>query len=211
MARKVAKRRQGRPVVGEASVGRDALIAAARRLLKDLPPARVTASAVAREAGADAALIRYYFGSRTALLLAVVDEMTAGVSNQIPAEEDARKALADHIRRTFQFTRSANSMQRLMIDELVGSQSPEVVKRMRDLNLGAVRSFSDLMVRDGGKELNAVDPLFLHLLIIGVADFYISAKPLVKLLAPPGSNMRDIDRAFETFAASVLLDGLRKR
>ena len=62
------RRRQGRPLGGEAAVGRDSVLSAATRLIQDQPPAQVTIAAVAREAHVDPALVRYYFGSREALL-----------------------------------------------------------------------------------------------------------------------------------------------
>ena len=65
------KRAKGRPVTGENDVGRERLITAAQTLLKTLPPARVTISRIAQEAGVDPALVRYYFGDRTRLLMAV--------------------------------------------------------------------------------------------------------------------------------------------
>ena len=62
----VVKRGKGRPA--EQSVGRDTLLETAKRLIKVLPPARVTISLIAREAGVDPALVRYYFGDRSKLL-----------------------------------------------------------------------------------------------------------------------------------------------
>ena len=57
------KRGQGRPVSGENDVGRERLLAATEKLLRMMPPAHVTISRIAREANADPALIRYYFGN----------------------------------------------------------------------------------------------------------------------------------------------------
>ena len=78
LAKSVPKKRgQGRPVSGGNDVGRERLLVATEKLLRTMPPARVTISRIAREANADPALIRYYFGNRAALLVAVVDRVTA--------------------------------------------------------------------------------------------------------------------------------------
>src|SRR6187549_2798373 len=69
----VSKRGKGRP--GDNSVGREALLATAKRLIEVLPPSRVTISLIAREAGVDPALVRYYFGDRSNLLFAVAESM----------------------------------------------------------------------------------------------------------------------------------------
>ena len=66
-----APRRKGRPMASARGVGKDVLIEATRALLQELPPAQVTSTAIARKAGADPALVRYYFGNRENLLFEV--------------------------------------------------------------------------------------------------------------------------------------------
>ena len=78
------KRGQGRPVSGENDVGRERLLAATEKLLRTMPPARVTIARIAQEAGVDPALVRYYFGNRAALLVAVVDEFIIVLRGGVP-------------------------------------------------------------------------------------------------------------------------------
>src|SRR4249920_3443005 len=102
------KRGQGRPVAGEKDVGAERLLDAAEKLLRELPPARVTITRIAQEASVDPALVRYYFGDRNSLMLAVVDRMTnhnASHTAQLSGVADI--SLADHIRLTLKLTRSA--------------------------------------------------------------------------------------------------------
>jgi len=67
-----ARRRQGRPHKDAPTVGREALIAATRNLTKTIPAGRITRLDIARAAGVDPALIRYYFGDKSKLLVAAV-------------------------------------------------------------------------------------------------------------------------------------------
>src|SRR5690606_15364045 len=130
---KPSKRKQGRPVAAETGVGRDGVLAAAIRLLQTLPPAQVSINAVAREAGVDQALLRYYFKHREALLFQAVREMIE-VDEREPGIEPPVDALEEHFRRTFRFTRSAKYMQRLMIEELDCASTPEVLEQVREWN-----------------------------------------------------------------------------
>lgn len=210
MAKSRSKRRsQGRPAVNV--VGRDGVLEAAKRLLHDLPPARVTISAIAREAGIDPALVRYYFGDRDNLLLAVVDLMLAGVPHQLPPDADAIATMEQRIRGTLTFTRSAKQMNRLMIDELAKSKSPQVRERQRMMNIAAADAIGKLMDRDHGATLIKVDPLFLHIALIGIFDFFVLAQPLIRNLVPGGTNMEELAHRFEDFVVRLMLDGLRKR
>src|SRR3982750_2873611 len=132
--KKAEKRGKGRPTASASGVGRESLVAAARSLLQELPPAQVTSTAVARRANADPALVRYYFGNRENLLFEVAKEIGEEANRPPPDDGDPLELLADMIHGTFRFTRSAKHMRRLMIEELDSATSPEVRAKMREWN-----------------------------------------------------------------------------
>jgi len=204
------KRGQGRPVVGENDVGKERLLAAAEKLLRELPPARVTIARIAQEASADPALVRYYFGNRTAMLLAVADRMTRNASHTAKltgAAPDA--ALADHIRLTLKFTRSAPFMHRLMIEELADAGTDESRARVRAMNLDLVSFYRQVLKADAGKTMQNVNPLFLHLLVLGTSDFFATAEPMIRELVPSNTNMDKLAAGFQEFLVKIVIDGLR--
>jgi len=112
---KRSKRSKGRPDAASKGVGRDALITAARQLLQELPPSQVTASAIARHAGGDPALVRYYFGNREALLLEVAKTIGREANATPPEVGDPVELLTDFIHATFRFTRSARNLSLIHI------------------------------------------------------------------------------------------------
>ena len=209
---KKQRRGKGRPVGSGEGVGRDSLIAAAKKLLQELTPAQVTIAAIAREAGADPALVRYYFGSREALLLEVTQQITMQAETEsAPAGLDPAAGLEDLIHRTFRFTRSARYMQRLMAEELSNVRSPEVREKLREWQRMAVDAYQELRERDGGAHLTDFTPLFVHLAVIGISDFFHSGEEVVKMLVPEGTDLAELEREYEAFIPRLLLDGLRKR
>lgn len=210
--RAVAKKRgQGRPVSGENDVGRERLLVATEKLLRTMPPARVTISRIAQEASADPALVRYYFGNRTGLLVAVVDRITAHPSLLTQPMDEPTAALANHIGKTVQLVRSASFMHRLMIDELAQDGNEESRARVRDMNFDLIAFYRELMRADGGRDLVEANPLFLHLAVLGASDFFSSAEPLIRELLPEGSDMEQLTAEFQKFLISLFLDGMRKR
>lgn len=214
MTERVKKRRQGRPA--DEGVGREKVIATARRLLEELPPAKISLSLIAREANVDPALIRYYFKDRTNLLLIVVQDMLARPAGDVRTvgagfSGDARKTFADRIKGLHRFIRSAKHMQRLMIDELAEAKSAEVRKSHREINLRAIEAYKKFMDSDDGKELRQVDPLFLYLTTVGIFDFFVSAQSLVRAVTPPDTNLEALSEDFEKFVLDLLLNGLRRR
>jgi AcrR family transcriptional regulator len=210
--RKTAARRgKGRPTASESGVGRDALIGAARELLQELPPAQVTSTAIAKRASADPALVRYYFGNRENLLFEVAKQIGAEANRPPPDEGDPLELLADMIHNTFRFTRSAKHMQRLMIEELDSATSAEVREKMREWNRQPLSNYAKLQELDEKGELRKFDPLFMHLAVVGISDFFASGAPLVELLVPAGTDMAERGRKYEEFVTRLLTDGVRKR
>ena len=167
------KRGQGRPVSGENDVGRERLLAAAEKLLRTMPPARVTISRIAQEANADPALVRYYFGNRAALLVEVVDRVTAHPHRDVRQKDDPVGALADNIARTVQLVRRAPFLHRLINDELEQEGTEDSRARVRAMNLDLVDFYRTLLEADGGRELVEMEPLFLYVAILGASDFFL--------------------------------------
>ncbi len=208
---KDSRRSKGRPDSATAGVGRDALITAARHLLQELPPAQVTASAIARRAGGDPALVRYYFGNREKLLLEVAKQIGEESNAVPPSEGDPVELLRDFIHATFRFTRSARNMQRLMLDELDSTSSPEMRDSLRQWNRVPVDFYAGLKELDEQGDLADFNPLFMHLAVVGISDFFVTGNPLVQLLVPEGTNMEELGKQYEAFVERLVLDGIRKR
>jgi AcrR family transcriptional regulator len=206
------KRNPGRPVSAGAPDAREALIQAARRLLEKNLPTQVTNSMIAREAGADPALIRYYFGDRSSLLLAVAEELMASVRAPRPASPmTAEQFLRWRISHTLRFARTARSMQRIMVDELAESESPAVRDAVRQSNQALVERYAQLLKTEVGDEVIDVDPLFLHVAIIGACEFFTAAQAVVRPLADPEVDSQTLAQQYEDFVCNLFLNGLRRR
>jgi len=206
------KRNPGRPHSADASDAREAILQAACRLLKDKLPTQVTNSMIAREAGADPALIRYYFGDRSALLLAAVEELMKSTRQPAPsAPMDAEAFVTWRVASTLRFARTARSMQRLMVDELAEHGSPEVREAIRVRNHGLVERYAEILKQQVGDEIVDVDPLFLHAAILGVCEFFTAAQSVILPLAEPGADPADLAARYEAFVIDLFLNGLRRR
>ncbi len=191
-------------------VGKEALVDAARALLQELPPAQVTSTAIARKAGADPALVRYYFGNRENLLFEVATQIGEDSNRPLPDGEPV-DLLEDMIRGTFRFTRSAKHMQRLMIEELDSASSPEMREKMREWNRHPVNNYARILEIDEGDALREFDPIFMYLAVVGICDFFEAGAPLVELLVPPGTDKGELAKRYEDFVVRLVTDGVRKR
>lgn len=206
------KRGRGRPGVADGGVGREGLIAAARRLLQVHPPAAVTNSLIAREAGVDPGLIRYHFRDRQTLLLAVAEDILIDIRKLIlPPSADPVEQLASRVRATVDLAQLARPMQRLLIDELAKSKSPEIRERVTAMHAGAVARWGALFNDAEGAPLKQVDPLFIYVAVIGMCEFFAAAQTMIRPLAPPDSTPEELTDRYKAFIVDLVLNGVRRR
>jgi AcrR family transcriptional regulator len=211
----IRKRAQGRPNEGRNSVGPELLLRAARELLEQLPPAQVTRAAVARHAGVDPNLIRYYFKDRDSLLLAVVEEIVneeskliaSGSTNGNPADR-----LRAQVRRLMDFHQRHPYFHRLLTEEIATLKS----QRARQLQHRLNRLMLDLyggILREGAKDksLRALDPVFVHIAIAGMCELFMSSKVLLEDAFGKGAEPADYAKRYADTIAQLLLDGARLR
>src|SRR5579863_9660691 len=91
------KRRQGRPQKSEPTSGRETLIRATRELMKKIPAAKITRLDIARTAGFDPALVRYYFGGKSKLIEAAALQASAELRDRQTANFAKAKTPHDKI------------------------------------------------------------------------------------------------------------------
>jgi TetR/AcrR family transcriptional regulator len=206
------KRTRGRPRSGHAAVGREAIVLAARQLLDKLPPHEVPNVLIARKAGVDPALVRYYFANREELLFAVIEHIlsTWEATHPAPDAPPAEK-LSAHVADMFEFSCRVRSMQRLMVEECAEAKSPAVRARVRELNAGAVRRYARFLHLEGPEGESSPDPLFAHVAVIGLCEFFAAAQAMILPLAPKHLAPAELANQYELFIRNLVLDGLRSR
>jgi TetR/AcrR family transcriptional regulator len=205
------KRSRGRPGANDGGVGREAIVSAARQLLEKLPPHQVPTVLIARKAGVDPALVRYYFRNRDELLFAVIEHIIGNwaAKHPLPDAPPAEK-LSAHIANMFDFSCRMRSMQRLMIDACE-AKSPAVRARVRELNAGALRAYGQFFPLEGNKAESSLDPLFIYVAVIGMCEFFAAAQAMILPLAPKELDATELAQRYETFISKLVLDGLRSR
>lgn len=206
------RRKRGRPQASQQTVGREGIIASARKLLESLPPHRVTIVMIARHAGVDPALVRYYFSSRAELLFAVVENIvTTWTAAHPPPHAPPAEQLESWIRGMVDFAQRTRFMQRLMIEECAEAKSPEVRQRVRDFNAAAVAGYANLFDQGQPEPLQAVDPLLFYIALIGMAEFFAAAQPMIQPLLARRTSTAELAERYKDFIVGMVLNGVVPR
>ena len=114
------KRSRGRPGANNGAVDAKPSLPRPASCWRTCPRTRSRPVLIARKAGVDPALVRYYFSNRDELLFAVIEHILASWAAKHPLPDAApAEKLSVHIANMFDFSCRMRSMQRLMVD---GSQ-----------------------------------------------------------------------------------------
>jgi TetR/AcrR family transcriptional regulator len=206
-----AKRRsRGRPRLAQGVVGSHAILVAARQLLEKQPPHEVTMALIARHAGVDPTLVRYYFADREQLLFAVVEHILADWAPRPPVDAAPAEQLAAQIANLLEFSSRVRSIQRLM-EECSVAKSRVVRERIRELNSHAVQSLAKLLRTDRQGGAEPLDAMFLHVAMIGLCEFFSAAQQVIQPLAPKGMPAAELSSRYAAFIQGLVLDGVRRK
>lgn len=217
--RKAAPRRKrGRPEdQGGKRVGADAIVLNTCELLRNIAPKDVTLSRVARYAGVDRSLIRYYFKNRSSLLLAAARQLVGQLHCELELawdvpSEDPETRIRENIRALLRFQIEHPYFHRLMLDEVINSDEPEAREFFESITSAAVerlRATATAAAHSG--QNRPVDGAFLYMAIIGMCEFFVTGAPILKVAFGEDYDIEAVCSQYEKFICAYVVDGLRKR
>jgi AcrR family transcriptional regulator len=164
------------------------LIEHTMRLLQTIPPADLTRLDIARAAGVDPALIRYYFGDKYKLFAEVITLIAAEIetlgSAALAGEGTPKERLARLVRANHDVHCRYPHYHQLILDQITHGRS-EAVQRIRSEMSAKLREGLLDLMREGQRrgELRVVDPGHLAIAIIGMCEYFSSGwGPVAALL-----------------------------
>ena len=207
-----ARRRQGRPHKDAPTVGREALIAATRNLTKTIPAGRITRLDIARAAGVDPALIRYYFGDKSKLLVAAVlqagAELRERQARAFAEETSVRERIRRRIFVLLEMLYQDPSLHHLIIERIIHSKSKEARQLRHDMVHGTCKQLAAVINEGVAKgEFHRVDPRHLFLATVGACSFPMAERAMFEELMGGPTTEADL-HAYAQFVSDIFLDGL---
>jgi AcrR family transcriptional regulator len=204
-------RRPGRPPEAEGVQGRETLLRAARELMVERGFPRVTVREVAKRAGVGPALVNYYFGGKSDLFAAIIEQVALETRERLERVKQQSGPITERIRgfvREFVDAMAADPYLPRLLAEQVLFADDEVIDRFaRELaapNLAAIRNLLTEGIASG--ELREVDPS-----MVGVCLYFFLAARLVCRLFDLEKITPALADDFAESTADLILHGLLLR
>ena len=211
------QRAQGRPRADQNNVGREALVTAARTFLATTSPSQINRLEIARAAGVDPGLIRYYFGNKDELLAEAMEriarELRASTSAALASatDETPRDRFAVMLRSLFDMMVTHPNYHQLIVEQIVHAKSPRARALRRELTAGFQRRLKEL-VADGQKsgDFGPVDTRLLEIALIGMCEFFSSAWPVLEEMFGADASRANVIERYGTFIAEFAVKGIAR-
>ena len=198
---------------GDNAKARDQLIEAASQIMREGDTIDLSLSELSLRAGLNSALVKYYFGNKNGLMLALLDRdmgnivfsLGALLAKNIPPEEKLRIHIGAVIDTYFAFP----YLNRLLM-RMVRDSAPVEAARIADLYLKPISKVYDALIAEGVKagKFRNIDPQFFYFTVTGAADRFYSSRLVLRHCYNQddfNENMRD---AYREHSIDLIMRGL---
>ena len=198
---------------GDNAKARDQLFEAASQIMREGDTIDLSLSELSLRAGLNSALVKYYFGNKNGLMLALLDRdmgnivfsLGALLAKDIPPEEKLRIHIGAVIDTYYAFP----YLNRLLM-RMVRDSAPAEAARIADLYLKPISKVYDALIDEGVKagKFRKIDPQFFYFTVTGAADRFYSSRLVLRHCYNQddfNENMRD---AYREHSIDLIMRGL---
>jgi TetR/AcrR family transcriptional regulator len=208
-----APRKRGRPRKTDGLVRSTSVLEAARQLLSSRRLVKLTHTEVARAARVDEKLVRYYYETSELLLDAILD-LDIDSLNQVmiqasKPQDSVKNLLKNRVENLIDFVDLNPHFFRLLVDFVYGGRSGNASGKLANVSIEAYARNQSMVAlgRSSGEFRKDFDPRLLYIAIIGMAEIFVTARPVLDLLY--GGEVAGLRDAYKDFVVNLVLRGVQ--
>ncbi len=192
---------------------RDALLAAASALMRDRDTLSVSISDIASEAGVNSALVKYYFGNKNGLMVALLERDLSVAITQLQdlVKMDMRPSakMRYHLRGLIRIYFRFPYLQRLLIS-IMRDENEQIGRSIAERYLTPIAEAYHRMIAEGVEagEFRPTDARFFYFTAIGACDQIFSARFVLKYVHGIDHIDEELRRAYVDQTTALIMDGL---
>ncbi|MEO1044250.1 MAG: TetR family transcriptional regulator [Pseudomonadota bacterium] len=164
---------------------REQLLEAAGAIMREGDTVDISLSELSLRSGLNSALVKYYFGNKQGLMLALLDRdmrrILASLEALLAKDMSPDDKMRLHIRATISTYYDYPYLNRLLM-RLVRDASPEDAGKIADEYLRPLSETYDALIRDGVEQgvFRDIDPQLFYFTVTGSADRFFSARLVLR-------------------------------
>ncbi|MGM0585063.1 MAG: TetR family transcriptional regulator [Pseudomonadota bacterium] len=195
---------------------RDNLLSAASRLMRARDTLAVSISDIAAEAGVNSALVKYYFGNKNGLMLALLERDLGLAIRQLRelVEMDMRPTakMRYHLKGLIRIYFRFPYLQRLLIATM-RDENEGIAREIAEKYLRPIAEAYERMIAEGvaAGEFKPTDARFFYFTAIGACDQIFSARFVLKYVHGIEEIDDDLRRAYVDQTISLIMEGLKAK
>jgi AcrR family transcriptional regulator len=201
------------PRTQEGTGARERLLEAAGQLIIARESIDISLAEIAAQAGLNAALVKYYFGGKSGLLLALLrrdaeralQEMQALLAMRVKAAEKMRL----HLRGILRAYRRSPYLNRLLHAMLTGNDDAAVAE-IHAVFVRPVMECQRILLDEGARagEFRTVDPMLFYLSAVGACDQFMHSERVLRLSTGAAPDA-DFSARYMQFVEDMVLASLK--
>lgn len=171
--------------VTENANARDQLIEAASQIMREGDTIDLSLSELSMRAGLNSALVKYYFGNKNGLMLALLDRdmgnIVHGLEALVAKDMQPQEKLQLHIGKVIDTYYAFPYLNRLLM-RMVRDSAPVEAARIAELYLRPISKAYDDLISEGVKarKFRKIDPQFFYFTVTGAADRFYSSRLVLR-------------------------------
>ncbi len=164
---------------------REQLLDTASAIMREGDQVDISLSELSLRSGLNSALVKYYFGNKAGLLLALLErewaEIVASVDALLAKDLDPETKLRIHMARVVDNFFRTPYVHRLLM-RMIRESKPAEAQRLADSYLKPLLAAYERLIADGvaAGVFRAVDPQLFYFTVIGAADRFFSARLVLR-------------------------------
>lgn len=194
---------------------RDILLATTSSLMREGDIVDVSLSELSQKSGLNSALVKYYFGNKAGLMMALLDrdmtEIVLSVDALLAKDFDPATKLKRHISAVVDTFYRVPYIQRLLM-RLIRESEAEEAQRIADTYLMPIYRAYDQLISEGVEAgvFRQVDPQLFYFTVTGAVDRFFAARLFLRHCFDQDSLTEELRDRYRDHTIEFIMAGLKK-